>query len=113
MPRAFLFFLSVLFYNAFASSISSMPSTWLEFESAYDKSFDKLFHRFMKEFGKEYNSAVEEYRRLNLFSEKVSEIFNWNSEENNPYQKGITRFTDMFPEERKSFVMPEKIVEHV
>ena len=91
---------------------SEMPQTWAAFRlatSGQDQPFLNLFSRYKDVFGKYYASSAVENQHYEIFVDRVKSIFDFN-DDGKRYRKGITRFTDMTADMRRSFVMEESTV---
>ncbi len=93
-----------------ASAKISLPSTWEEFSFMNRNSMDNLFGSFMEAFEKNYSHEGERAKRFEIFVSRAKNIFDWNDRKNadkRTFLKGLNKFSDMTPDERKGFVMPE------
>jgi hypothetical protein len=96
-----------------AAGPESWPETWSELRASAegrDESLLHLFVRFKETFGKSYATGAIENIHFQLFAERVKGIFDFNSVGKHTYRKGITRFTDMDADMRRSYVMQETAV---
>lgn len=89
------------------------PHTRAEFAALDNNSMETLFQRFKARFERTYSSAEEEHARFEVFREKVHSFFEWNEKAGATFTKGITQFTDMDADMRRSFVMQDTVAAKV
>lgn len=92
-----------------AATHHEFPKTRAEFDLHDNGSMEGLFKRFKTTFGKAYGSTEEERVHFGIFTDRVKSFFEWNEAGTASYTKGITKFTDLDAEMRRSFVMQDSL----